>query len=101
DSKNQKITVNIDESFTFTGDYDTTLIIFRNLLTNASKYADDSETILISQTGNEISIINTCAKTIEAGAGIGIKLCENLAKQNNYKLRIEFNNNVATAYLKV
>src|SRR6185437_14977211 len=61
DSKHQKVTVNIDESFTFTGDYDTTLIVLRNLLTNASKYADDSETIVISQTGNEISIINTCS----------------------------------------
>jgi two-component system sensor histidine kinase/response regulator len=101
DRKHQKVNVSINESFTFTGDYDTTLIIFRNLLTNASKYADDSETIVISQTGNEISIINTCTKTIEAGTGIGIKLCEDLARQNNYKLRIEFNNNIATAYLKV
>ena len=100
-SKNQRVKVNMDEAFTFTGDYDTTLVIFRNLLTNASKYANESETIVISQTGNEISIINTCSETIEAGTGLGIKLCEDLAKQNNYKLRIEFNNNVATAYLQL
>jgi two-component system sensor histidine kinase/response regulator len=100
-SKNQRVRVNMDEAFTFTGDYDTTLVILRNLLTNASKYANESETILISQTGNEISIVNTCSEVIEAGTGIGIKLCEDLAKQNNYKLRIEFNNNVATAYLQI
>jgi tetratricopeptide (TPR) repeat protein len=101
ESRHQKIAQHIDENFTFTGDYNTTLVIFRNLLVNASKYADESETIVISQTGNEISVINTCSETIEAGTGIGIKLCEDLARQNNYKLRIEFNNNVATAYLNV
>ncbi len=101
DSKHQKIVQQTDEAFSFKGDYDTTLIILRNLLTNASKYADASETILISQTGNEISIINTCSKTIEAGTGIGIKLCEDLAKQNHYKLRIVIDNNIATAYLHV
>ncbi|MFI4919635.1 MAG: tetratricopeptide repeat protein, partial [Legionellales bacterium] len=101
ESKHQKIVQRIDENFAFTGDYNTTLVIFRNLLANASKYADESETIAISQTGNEISIINTCSETIEAGTGIGIKLCEDLARQNNYKLRIEFNNNIATAYLNV
>jgi len=101
ETKHQKIVQRIDENFTFTGDYSTTLVIFRNLLVNASKYADESETIVISQTGNEISIINTCSEVIEAGTGIGIKLCEDLAKQNNYKLRIEFNNNIATAYLQL
>jgi len=99
--KSQNIVQHIDESLTFMGDYDTTLIIFRNLLTNASKYSDDFANIHIIQEDNMISIINNFPENIKAGTGIGIKLCEDLAKQNNYTLTIDIGSGKATASLQV
>lgn len=99
--KHQNIVQQIDETFTFTGDYDTALIILRNLLTNASKYSNESANIYIINKGNEISIVNHISENIIPGTGIGIKLCEDLARQNNYKLSIDINSEKATASLQV
>jgi signal transduction histidine kinase len=100
-SKQQKVVIDINDDFTFTGDHDTTLVIFRNLLSNAFKYSGESETITISQKNNEISISNICSKTTESGSGIGLIICKDLAVQNDYKLDFKINNDKAIVNLKV
>lgn len=101
ENKHQKISLEIDENFTFSGDFDTTLIILRNLITNASKYSNEFDTIFITQKDRTITIQNRCAAKPDKGLGIGIKLCEDLAIQNKYKLEMDFNADVAKVNLEL
>lgn len=101
ENKQQKIEIKIDENFTFSGDYDTTLIILRNLVTNASKYSNDFDTIFMTQTDKALIIKNKLSSNPDKGLGIGIKLCKDLALQNNYKLLVDFNNDVANVKLEL
>lgn len=101
DSKDQKLKIEIDSDFVFTGDYHTTLVILRNLISNASMYSASNDTIFITQQGLQINIQNKSILNPEKGLGIGMKVCDDLAKQNMYQLSFTINNNIATTQLTV